>query len=222
MQYQELLTELKDNADEEYKAFHSSLLKNDNVNVLGVRVPVLRKIAKKYKDSADEIMAFPDEFYEVTFVKLAAISLLEYGEFIKYIDKCVLLLDNWAICDCLAPKCIANHREEFFPYILKYASSDGEFHQRFALVTLLHFYTEERYAETIFGICEKSDSSLYYVHMAVAWLIAETLVKFYETAVNFLKKNSLNKKTHNKAIQKACESYRLSKEQKNYLKGLKR
>ena len=79
MQYQELLTELKDNADEEYKAFHSRLLKNDNVNVLGVRVPVLRKIAKKYKDSADEIMAFPDEFYEVTFVKLAAISLLEYA-----------------------------------------------------------------------------------------------------------------------------------------------
>ena len=109
-----------------------------------------------------------------------------------------------------------------FPLHIEIRQFDGEFHQRFALVTLLHFYTEERYAETIFGICEKSDSSLYYVHMAVAWLIAETLVKFYETAVNFLKKNSLNKKTHNKAIQKACESYRLSKEQKNYLKGLKR
>lgn len=221
MPYQELLAELKDNADESYKVFHRRMLKNDKINVLGVRVPFLRKIAKKYKDCVDELMTFPDDYYEVTFVKLTAVSLLKYEEFVNYIDGCVPLIDNWATCDCLTPKCILNHREEFLPYILKYARSDGEFSQRFALVTLLHFYVEEEYAETIFGLCEESDSSLYYVHMAVAWLIAETLVKFYETAKNFLGKNSLDKKTHNKAIQKACESYRLTAEQKTYLKGLK-
>lgn len=222
MPYQQLLAELKNNADEEYKSFHKRLLKNDEINVLGVRVPVLRKIAKKYKDCADELLTFPDEYYEVTFVKLTAISYLKYEDFIKYVDRCVPLINNWATCDCFSAKCIQNHREEFLPYLLKYSEVKSEFYQRFALVTLLHFYVEEKYAELIFNLSCKSDTNLYYVHMAVAWLVAETLVKFYETACGFLKKNLLDKKTHNKAIQKACESYRLSLEQKNYLKGLKR
>ena len=222
MPYQELLEELKSSADEEYKAFHKKLLKNDNISVLGVRVPVLRKIAKNYKTRVDELLTYPDEYYEVTFVKLTAVSLLDYESFTKYVDRCVALIDNWATCDCFTPKCIAKHREEFLPYILKYFEDGREFYQRFALVTLLHFYVEEDYSDLIFGLCEKCNSQLYYVHMAAAWLIAETLIKFYEKACGFLIKNSLDIKTHNKAIQKACESYRLSEQQKNYLKGLKR
>lgn len=222
MRYQELLTELESYADEGYKTFHKKLLKNDNVNVIGVRVPVLRKIAKRYKDDVDVLLTFPDEYYEVTFIKLTAVSLLPYEKFTGYVDKCVTLIDNWATCDCFAPKCISGHKDEFMPYIRKYASNDNEFYQRFALTTLLHFYVEDRYAETIFALAERSDTSLYYVHMAVAWLIAETLVKFYDKAKSFLLENTLDKKTHNKAIQKACESYRLSNDQKNYLKGIKR
>ncbi|MDE7454125.1 MAG: DNA alkylation repair protein [Clostridia bacterium] len=222
MLYRQLLTELNGYADEEYKTFHKRLLKNDNINVIGVRVPILRKIAKKYKDEVDGLLACPDEYYEVTFIKLTAVSMLEYGQFIKYVDKCVPLIDNWATCDCFVPKCINSHRDEFMPYIRKYAAADGEFYQRFALTTLLHFYVEDKYAETIFALAERSDTSLYYVHMAVAWLIAETLVKFYDKAKSFLLENTLDKKTHNKAIQKACESFRLSNDQKNYLKGIKR
>lgn len=108
------------------------------------------------------------------------------------------------------------------PYIRKYAADPGEFEQRFALTTLLHFYVDGQYLETIFAIVERCDTSKYYVHMAAAWLIAETLVKHYERAVGFLSDNSLDKKTHNKAIQKACESFRLSNDRKNYLKGMKR
>ena len=222
LQYQELLTELKNYADEDYRAFHKKLLKNDNIQVIGVRVPMLRKTAKKYKDCIDELLTFPDDYYEVTFVKLTAVSYLKYGEFIKYVDQCVPLIDNWATCDCFTAKCIEGHRQEFLPYILKYAAEDGEFYQRFALVTLLHYYVEEQYAEIIFDLCEQCDTQKYYVHMAAAWLVAEMLVKHYETAKNFLLKNSLDKKTHNKAIQKACESFRLSDERKNYLKGIKR
>ena len=127
MPYEKLLTELQNNADENYKAFHKKLLKNDSVNVLGVRVPILRKIAKTYKNSVDEIMTFPDEYYEVTFIKLTAVSYLNYDEFIKYIDKCVPLIDNWATCDCFTPKCIGSHKEEFLPYVRKYAAMNGEF-----------------------------------------------------------------------------------------------
>lgn len=222
MRYQEFLTELKGYADEEYKAFHKKLLKNDNVNVIGVRVPVLRKIARKYSGDVDGLLAFPDEYYEVTFIKLTAVSMLEYGQFIKYVDRCVSLIDNWATCDCFTPKCIDKYKDDFMPYIRKYAQNSGEFYQRFALTTLLHFYVEEKYAETIFALAERSDTKLYYVHMAVAWLIAETLVKFYDKAKSFLLENTLDKKTHNKAIQKACESFRLSDDRKNFLKGIKR
>lgn len=222
MHYQELLTELKQNADVEYRNFHKKLLKNEAVNVLGVRVPNLRKIAKKYSSAVDELMTFPDEYYEVTFVKLTAVSLLKYEQFIKYIEKCVPLIDNWATCDCFAAKCIEKHREEFLPYILKFAADKGEFLQRYALVTLLHFYVNEKYEHIIYELVSKSDTKLYYVHMAAAWLVAEMLVKYYDSAVSFLLENSLDIKTHNKAIQKACESYRLSDERKNYLKGIKR
>lgn len=222
MPYQELLTKLENCADENYKAFHKKLLKNESVNILGVRVPQLRKIAKEYKGRVDELITYPDEFYEVTFVKLMAVSLLGYDEFIKYLDKCVPLIDNWATCDCFVPKCIAKHREDFLPYIRKYAAQDKEFYQRFALTTLLHFYVEEDYAQLLFSFAEKANTQYYYVHMAAAWLIAEALVKFYDITKEFLLKNSLDRKTHNKAIQKAVESYRLTEDRKNYLKGLKR
>ena len=172
MPYQELLTELESYADENYRAFHKKLLKNESVKVLGVRVPQLRKIAKEYKGRVDELITYPDEFYEVTFVKLTAVSLLSYDEFIKYVDKCVPLIDNWATCDCFVPKCIAKHREDFLPHIQKYAEADKEFYQRFALTTLLHFYVEEDYAQLIFTFAEKSNTQYYYVHMAASWLIA--------------------------------------------------
>lgn len=225
--YQEFLQELDALADESYKAFHKRLLKNDSINVLGVRVPDLRKLAKKYKDEVETLLTFPDEFYEVTFVKLSAVALLPYGQFIKYVDKCVPLIDNWATCDCFAPKCIEKHKDEFLPYIYCYLDNDGEFYQRFALTTLLHFYVEEKYLQKIFSILQEDiDTDLYYVHMAAAWLVAEMLIKFYDDTAEFLKANTegdfFDKKTHNKAIQKACESYRLSDEQKTFLKGLKR
>ena len=220
--YARLLAQLKSFAEEEYAAFHKRLLKNESINVLGVRVPILRKLAKQYKSDLPELLDLPDEYYEVTFIKLQAVSLLDYENFIKYVDKCVSLIDNWATCDCFAPKCIAKHKDEFMGYIRKYLASGKEFYQRFALTTLLHFYVEEKYLQTIYTAVNNADTDLYYVHMAAAWLIAEVLVKSYESGLEFIKTDTLNIKTHNKAIQKACESFRLTREQKEYLKTLKR
>ncbi|MDE7082721.1 MAG: DNA alkylation repair protein [Clostridia bacterium] len=221
MRYQELLNELQTFADEDYRIFNKKLLKNDAISVLGVRVPQLRKIAKKYIDCVDELLGFPDEYYEVTFVKLTAVSCLKWEEFIKRVDGCVALIDNWATCDCFTPKCIEKHKDEFLEFIYKYLANDGEFYKRFALTTLLHFYVKEKYFNIIEDILKTVETEKYYVHMAAAWLIAELLIKNYDGAVNFLKEEYTDKKTHNKAIQKACESYRLTAEQKTYLKGLK-
>ena len=233
--YDELLQELKSYAEPTYAAFHKRLLKNDKINVLGVRVPTLRKLAKKYKNQIDPLLCCNDDYYEVTFIKLQAVALLPWDEFTNYVDKCVPLIDNWATCDCFAPKCIATHKEEFLPYIFSYTDSDKEFTQRFALTTLLHYYVEDKYLQHIFDIVQEDvNLDLYYVHMAAAWLIAEVVVRYYDDGVAFLKANAecydkegkghefFDIKTHNKAIQKACESYRLTKEQKDFLRGLKR
>ncbi len=220
--YREFLAELSEYADAGYRDFHKKLLKNDSLNVLGVRIPQMRKIAKKYVGEIDNILTFPDEYYDVTFIKLAAVSYLKWEKFICYVDDCVKLIDNWATCDCFTPKCIKRHREEFLPYIERYLKVDSEFYQRFALTTLLHYYCGAEYADYIFDSIKRADTDYYYVHMAAAWLVAEMLVKDYQNTVNFLLQTPPDKKTHNKAIQKACESYRLSAEQKTYLKQIKR
>ena len=223
MQYHQLLEILEENSDANYREFHKRLLKNDKLNVLGVKVPVLRKIAKQFNGDIDGLMTFPDEYYEVTFIKLTAVSNLKYEEFIKYADLCVSLIDNWATCDCFSPKCIEKHKVDFLPYIERYLSFDREFYQRFALTTLLHFYVEDEFLDVIFNAVSSSDAEkYYYVHMAAAWLTAEVLVKRYDLGVKFLQSQALDKKTHNKAIQKANESFRLSKEQKIFLKEIKR
>ena len=222
MQYRQLLEILEDNLDEKYREFHKRLLKNDNIRVLGVRVPILRKIAKQFKDDIDSLMSFPDEYYEVTFIKLTAVSNLKYEEFVKYVDLCVSLIDNWATCDCFTPKCIEKHRQDFLPYIKKYLSINSEFYQRFALTTLLHFYVEEEFLDIIFDAIIRVNTAYYYVHMAAAWLTAEVLIKYFNNGVKFLQSEILDIKTHNKAIQKANESFRLSNEQKNFLKEIKR
>lgn len=225
--YQELLNELKSLSDGNYRDFHKKLLKNDAINVLGVRIPRLRKIAKKYIKDIDVLLKFPDEYYEVTFIKLTAVSCLEWEEFVKYADVCVALIDNWATCDCFTPKCIAKHKDDFLPHINTYFCKQEEFYQRFALTTLLHFYVEEKYYQKILDFIQEAETEkFYYVHMAAAWLLAELIIKFYADTVEILKANLsssfIDKKTHNKAIQKAIESFRLTEEQKNFLKGIKK
>ncbi len=222
MQYRQLLDLLEENADSDYRTFQKRLLKNDSVNLIGVRIPTLRKIAKRFKGDLESLFAFPDDFYEVTFIKLTAASYLNFGEFTGCVDKCVALIDNWATCDCFSPKCIAKNRDGFLPYIDKYINSECEFYQRFSLTTLLHFYVEEAYLDKIFQTIKKANTGWYYVYMAVAWLVAEVLAKYYRQGIEFLKSGVLDVKTHNKAIQKANESFRLSEEQKKYLKEIKR
>lgn len=223
MTYKELINHLSIFADEKYAAFHTKLLVCPNKRVLGVRVPILRKIAKRWQGSIGELMMFPDEFYEVTFLKLTVVSNLEYEEFLLYCDDCVKLIDNWACCDSFKPKCIASHKEEFLPYVQKYFEEADErykeFSERFAIVTLLNFYIEKEYLPLIGEYLKRATTEKYYVHMAAAWLTAEVLVKHYEEGMKFL--NHLDGKTRNKAIQKAKESYRISKEQKDFLDTLK-
>lgn len=220
MDYDKFLAELKGFAQEDFAAFQKRLIFT-SAEILGVRAPILRKFAKKYGKELETLMGFPDDYYEVTFIKLCAVAQLSYEEFLKYIDACVPLIDNWATCDTFKPKCLIKHKKEYLPYVEKYFSHGGEFFERYALVTLLSYYVEEEFLAILSDYLSRADTSKYYVRMAAAWLTAEILVKYPQKGEEILKSGVLDIKTRNKAIQKAKESFRVSKERKEYLNSLK-
>ena len=220
MTYSSFIDELKNLAEPEFAQFQRRLIFT-NYEILGVRTPTLRKIAKTWQGREKELLSFPNAYYEVVFVKLAAISALTFAEFIKNVDDCVSLIDNWALCDSFKAKCISKHKREFLPILELLFEKGREYYQRYVLVVLLAEYVEKEYLPLIRKYIRRANKQPYYVHMAAAWLVAEILVKEYETGICILKEDNLPVKTHNKAIQKAIESYRLTTEQKEFLRSLK-
>ncbi len=220
MTYSQFLEVLTPYAEEDFVIFQARLIFS-KYQILGIRTPTLRKLAKKYKADFEEIFNFPNEYYEVVFIKLTLASALPYERFITYLDDCVSLMDNWALCDCFKASCIKKNKEAFLPVLEKIFDKGGEYEQRYPLVVLLFEYVEEKYLPTVEHFISRANTKLYYVHMAVAWLIAEILIKQYDYAIKLLQSRIVDVKTHNKAIQKATESYRLTFEQKEFLRSLK-
>ncbi len=222
MTYQQLLNELFECADEKYRAFHSRLLKNEKIVLIGVRTPLLRAMARKFVGEFWQIVSFPDEYYEVTFLKCAMAGLLSYEEYCRAAQILVPKLDNWATCDCFKNGDVKKHRAEFLPTVRAWLADGREFVVRYGLVTLLSEYMTEEYLEEIFTAVRAQTDGQYYVSMACAWLVAETLVHFFDEGVAFLREGSLSRSTHNRAIGKARESFRLTDAQKELLKNLKK
>lgn len=221
MEYLALVAELNALADEKYRAFQKKLIAT-KAEILGVRVPVIRRLAVKYRGALGALLCFPDEYFEVTFLKCLILGKQHFAYFSEHLSGVLPLIDNWATCDCFDAPCIKKRREEFLPCIRALRFSEHEFTSRFALVQLLKHYCEGEYLPFIFESAEGCDHTKYYVSMAAAWLIAEVLIKHYAAGVEFLKRGTLPAVTLNRAIQKARESFRLTAEQKEELKQLKR
>lgn len=220
MTYSNFLNKLQAFAEPDFAIFQKRLIFT-NRQILGVRTPTLRKIAKDCARELDDLLAFPNEYYETVFIKLTAVSLLPYEQFVKELPKCVDLIDNWALCDSFKAKCIKGRKDEFLTVLDEIFARKTEFSQRYVLVVLLSEYVEEKYRQTLKRYIFSADTQPCYVHMAVAWLTAELLVKDYGFGLELLKEGRLPVKTYNKVIQKAVESYRITKEQKEYLRSLK-
>ena len=225
---EEIKQKLFELQDEKYKKFHSSLCPGTN-NIIGVRVPILRNYAKdllrKYK--INELLNQVDnEYYEEIMLKgmLIGLSKEDFITLKAYIEDFVPKIDNWAICDvfCSGLKSTKRYKEEMWNFLQKYLNSKEEFEIRFAVVMILDYYIEEKYLDREFEIFDSIKSRDYYVQMAVAWAISICLIKFYDRTLDYLKSANLDDFTYNKAIQKAIESYRLSKEQKEVLRKTKR
>lgn len=220
MQYSKLIETLRAYADTKFADFQRRLIFTER-EILGVRTPILRKIAKEYRGEIDELLSFPDEYYEVVFIKLTVVASLPYEEFVSRLELCVSLIDNWALCDSFKAKCISNHKTEFLPVLEDLFSTGKEYYERYVFVVFLAEYIDEKYLPTVISYIKRADLKPYYIYMSVSWLVAEILAKEYAWGLKILRLGILDKKTHNKAIQKGIESYRINQEQKEYLRSLK-
>ena len=218
-------------SDEEYKKFHSGLCPNTD-NILGVRVPILRDYAKqlvKENDIQYLLENIDNEYYEEIMLQGMVIGNSKEKDFKKvkkWIQDFVPKIDNWAVCDvvCAGLKFTKKYEKEMWQLIQQYLDSDKEFYLRFAIVMILDFYIKEEYLEKNLEIFNNIKSDKYYVQMAVAWAISICLIKFYDRTVEFLKNENckLDNFTYNKSLQKARESFRILKEQKEELQSMKR
>lgn len=195
-------------------------------SILGLRAPLARKIAKKYVGTNEGeafITSLPHRYHDENMVH--AFMLGYKGEsaldtLCKFLD----YVDNWAVCDSLASgvKSLFKDREKMLPYIKGWLKSGSCYKIRFGLVCLLDYYVDSKYIDTTLSLSCQIKSEEYYINMANAWLISVCLVKEYESTISLIENGAFDIWTHNKSIQKALESYRISKEKKDYLRSLRK
>ena len=213
-------------ADPEYKAFHSKLMPTvDPATILGVRVPVLRKFAKNFGKSeaaADFLRQLPHTYYEENNVHAFLIEgKKDFDEIIADLDAFLPYVNNWATCDMMTPKVFRKHREELYPHILRWIASDHTYTVRFGIGMLMKFYLDEGFDPAHLDLVSALRSEEYYVNMMIAWYFATALTKQFDATLPYLETQHMATWTHNKAIQKARESDRVTTEQKAYLNTLK-
>lgn len=213
--------------DKKYQEFHSKLCPNVN-DIIGVRIPNLRKLAKQIaKENPQEYLKkAPQEYYEERMLQGLIIGYMkaDLGERLAYLDQFVPIIDNWAVCDCCTStyKFTDKYPKEMWEYIQKYLSSHREFELRFAIIMLMDYYLTEEYIDQVLEIYNNIQHEGYYVKMGVAWAISMAYVKFPEKTMKLLKNNHLDDFTYNKALQKMIESYQIDKETKQKLREMKR
>ena len=222
----EIRNELFKMQDIAYRDFNSKLIPTvDKSLFIGVRTPELRKYAKqlaKREDIEEFLHSLPHKYFDEN--QLHAFIVSEIKDFKICVDKVNEFLphiDNWATCDQLSPKVFKKNHKELIAYIKEWLESDKVYTRRFGIGMLMEHFLDEDfdiiYPDTVSNI--RSDE--YYVNMMIAWYFATALAKRYESVLPFIEKRSLDIWTHNKAIQKAVESLRISDEKKEYLKSLK-
>lgn len=213
--------------DEKYKEFHSSLVLNSKYEMIGIRLPIMRKIAKEIsKTNIEEFLKYSqNKYYEEVMIQGLVISNIKDEEiFYKYFKEHINKIDNWALCDsfCNSVKIVKKYEEKYFPLSIEMCLNEKEFISRTGLVIILSHFVEEKYLKEIFNTLNKIKSDKFYINMAQAWLICELYIKHPKETLKFVKQNNLNKFTHNKAISKIHDSFRVSKEDKEYLNRLRK
>ncbi len=227
MTIQEIQNKLFEMQDLKYKEFQSKLIPTINSDVvIGVRIPQLRNFAKELWEEQDVKSFFnslPHQYYEENNLHAFLIeNIKDFDLCINALDGFLPYVDNWATCDMMSPKVFKKHLPELLEPIKTWLDSEHIYEVRFAVDMLMKYYLDDDFKSEYLEWVAKIDSEEYYLKMVVAWYFATALAKQYDSAVLYLEQNRLPKWTHNKTIQKAIESYRVTSEQKVYLRTLKR
>lgn len=210
-------------ADEKYRDFSSKLMPTvKKEKIIGIRTPLLRKFAKNLYDYEDFLKILPHEYFEEN--NLHAFLIEKEHNFEKCIEKLDAFLpyvDNWATCDSMKPKVLKKEPQKLLKHIKKWINSKDVYAVRYAINLLMSFYLDENFDESYPLLVANIKSEEYYINMMRAWYFATALAKQYKKTLPYIENNVLDTWTHNKTIQKAIESLRISKEQKEYLRTLK-
>lgn len=212
--------------DLKYRDFHSKLVPTvDKDRIIGVRTPELRKYAKalfKSGEGAEYIRVLPHEYMDENNLHAFIVSLMpDFSEAMAQTERLLPYIDNWATCDMFSPKAFKKHPGEVYEKIKQWLQSERVYTVRFGIVLLLSNYLDEHFKPEMLELVANIKSEEYYINMAVAWYFSIALIKQYDTALSYITSRRLEAWTHNKAIQKAIESFRISDERKAYLRGLK-
>lgn len=223
MKAQELLFQLQDKG---YRDFQSKLIPTIPVEtIIGVRIPTIRKLAKEYgknPESVEFLKQLPHTYYDENILHaLLVADIKDYEVCVKEVERFLPYVDNWAVCDIFSPKVFRKNKDKLIDKIREWTASDHPYTCRFGMEMLMTHFLDEDFREEYLEIPAAVHSGKYYVNMMIAWFYATALAKQWDAAIGYIEKKCLDPWTHNKTIQKARESYRITREQKEYLKTLK-
>ena len=214
------------NQDFFYKEFQCKLMPTVNRDtVLGVRTPILRKLAKEFgnrEESTAFLKELPHAYYEENNVHACLIEALQdYDACVEALDAFLPCVDNWATCDMMTPRVLGKHKTKLLSEIARWMASEHTYAIRFGIKMLMTFYLDEDFLPAYLERVAAVRSDEYYVNMMIAWYFATALAKQWEATVPYIEQRRLPLWVHQKTIQKAVESYRISEEQKAYLRTLR-
>lgn len=213
--------------DEKYRDFTSKLIPNiEKKSMIGVRLPQVKKLAKEMYKSGEYdnfLNSLPHTYFEEYHLHCYIISEIKNFEyFIEELEKVLPFIDNWSVCDSIRPKCFVKNKEKALVYIKMWLKSEHVYTKRFAIEMLMVHFLNDDFKHEYLEFVSDVQGEDYYLKMMVAWYFATALAKQYEATLPYIENRLIKDKwTHNKAIQKALESYRVSEEHKAYLRNLK-
>jgi len=228
-----ILEKLFSLSDSKYKEFSQKLTPTiSNAEFIGVRVPKCRELAKELYKSTEEnekkeveqfLQTLPHQYFDENMLHGLLISeIKDFETCICELEKFLPFVDNWAVCDIMSPKIFKKHKTKLLEKVKTWTSSNHAFTCRFGIEMLMSHFLDEDFKEEYLQIVSSVKSEEYYVKMMIAWYFATALAKQWDSSIPVIENGTLEKWTHNKTIQKAIESFRVSDEHKNYLRSLKK
>lgn len=217
--YSEFINYLKSLSDNKYKEFHSSIT-STKLNIIGIRMPILCNIAKKISKTNIEVYfkLVENTYYEEVMLYGLVLSNSKFVD--KYLMDFIKRIDNWAICDtfCSNLKVVNKYKGKYWIYINSLIDISNEFQTRFSIVLMMNYYLCDEYIDRVLYIVSNINSDKYYINMAISWLLSVAIIKYKDKVIKILEKRKLNKFVQNKTISKIQDSYRVSKDLKEFVK----